>query len=66
MSKKRKTKNIAENGNDLLADVSGSASFELNGDGDFCFSCKKNEMFLSENGLVYECRNCGHWEYSSS
>jgi NADH pyrophosphatase NudC (nudix superfamily) len=52
-----KNEQMAENGNALL---------KLNGDGDFCFSCKKNEMFLSDNELVYECRNCRHWEYSSS
>ena len=35
-------------------------------EGGWCISCDEFEMYLSDNGLVYECHNCGHWEYSSS
>lgn len=31
-----------------------------------CFSCKETTMVLSDNGLVYECEECGYWCYSSS
>ena len=65
MSKKKKAKKTTNVDNEVLADVSGRALLSEK-EGDFCFSCKENEMFLSENELVYECRNCGHWEYSSS
>jgi hypothetical protein len=31
-----------------------------------CLCCNTESKVLSDNGLVYECLNCGDWEYSSS
>ena len=56
-------------GNDLIADVSGSfydeegwnALGEDEGEGGEC--CGKN---MVELGVTYTCLKCGNWEYSSS
>lgn len=69
MSKKNKSKNAAETGNDLLADVSGSyydkEGWEAlgidEGEGSEC--CGKNMVELM---CTYTCLKCGNWEYSSS
>lgn len=31
-----------------------------------CLCCNNESKVLSDNGLIYECTNCGDWEYSSS
>jgi hypothetical protein len=41
-------------------------TLEENTEGSYCFFCKERSMILSENGLVYECTECGYWCYSSS
>jgi len=69
MSKKNKSKNTAETGNDLLADVScsyydkeGWNALDVDdGEGGEC--CGKNMVALM---CTYTCLKCGNWEYNSS